>query len=87
MLESILHYNPDITVAQLADREAAAELAQRLGIKVADADGLGKIQTEIFEKTVEDRLLEPTFITAYPGQSHEQFFLMHPAVEDRTGHG
>ncbi len=21
------------------------------------------------------------------GQSHEQFFLMHPAVEDRTGHG
>jgi len=68
VLESILHYNPDITAAQLADREAAAELAQRLGIKVADADGLGKIQTEIFEKTVEDRLMEPTFITAYPAE-------------------
>ncbi len=68
VLESILHYNPDITTAQLADREAAAELAQRLGIKVADADGLGKIQTEIFEKTVEDRLMEPTFITAYPAE-------------------
>ena len=28
--------------------------------------GLGKIQIEIFEKTVETRLRQPTFITAYP---------------------
>jgi lysyl-tRNA synthetase class 2 len=27
---------------------------------------LGKVQIEIFEKTVEDKLLQPTFITAYP---------------------
>lgn len=28
--------------------------------------GLGKVQIEIFEKTVESRLKDPTFITAYP---------------------
>ena len=39
-----------------------------MGIKVELSDGLGKVQTEIFEKTVEDRLMEPTFITAYPAE-------------------
>ncbi|NNC54728.1 MAG: lysine--tRNA ligase, partial [Pseudomonadales bacterium] len=28
--------------------------------------GLGKIQIEIFEKTAEEKLVEPTFITEYP---------------------
>jgi lysyl-tRNA synthetase class 2 len=68
VLESILHYNPEITAEDLAERERAAEVAQRLGIPVAAGDGLGKIQTEVFEKTVEDRLDEPTFITAYPAE-------------------
>ncbi|CAL1241570.1 lysine--tRNA ligase [Candidatus Methylocalor cossyra] len=68
VLESILHYNPTIQPEHLADRDSAARVAEQLGIKVAAGDGLGKIQTEIFEKTVEDRLFEPTFITAYPAE-------------------
>ena len=68
VLESILHYNPEIRAGDLAERESAAAIARRLGIPVAAGDGLGKIQTEIFEKTVEDRLFEPTFITAYPAE-------------------
>ena len=68
VLESILHYNPDIAAGDLAERASAAGIAQRLGIPVAATDGLGKIQTEIFEKTVEHRLMEPTFITAYPAE-------------------
>jgi lysyl-tRNA synthetase class 2 len=68
LLESIVHYNPGIASAALADRETAAGIAQSLGIQVAAADGLGKIQAEIFEKTVEHRLMEPTFITAYPAE-------------------
>ncbi|MEW6036799.1 MAG: lysine--tRNA ligase [Pseudomonadota bacterium] len=68
VLESILHYNPDIRAEQLAERGSAAAIAARLGIPVTAGDGLGKIQTEIFEKTVEDRLDEPTFITAYPAE-------------------
>ncbi len=68
VLESILHYNPELNAEDLAKRESAARIARRLGIQVAEEDGLGKIQTEIFEKIVEDQLFEPTFITAYPAE-------------------
>jgi len=66
VLESILHYNSDINLDNLATREAALEVAERLHIPVEDSYGLGKIQIEIFEKTVEEKLHEPTFITEYP---------------------
>lgn len=66
VLESILAYNPTIDAAQLDDRDSAAKLAEDLGIQVKAIYGLGKIQIEIFEKTVEEKLIEPTFITAYP---------------------
>jgi lysyl-tRNA synthetase class 2 len=68
LLGSVLHFNPDLTPEDLAEREAAAAVAKRLGIPVKPTDGLGKIQTEIFEKTVEHRLDEPTFITEYPAE-------------------
>ncbi|MDH5591676.1 MAG: lysine--tRNA ligase, partial [Gammaproteobacteria bacterium] len=64
--ESILHFNSAIKADQLATLEAARQVAEGLGIPLKDSYGLGKIQIEIFEKTVEHRLMEPTFITAYP---------------------
>ena len=64
--ESILHFNPDIQANELDDIETARQIAQRLQIPLKDSYGLGKIQIEIFEKTVEHRLKDPTFITAYP---------------------
>ncbi|HHJ16079.1 MAG TPA: lysine--tRNA ligase [Gammaproteobacteria bacterium] len=64
--ESILHYNPDLQAAQLEDLDAARKVAEALGIPLKDGYGLGKVQIEIFEKTVEQRLKDPTFITAYP---------------------
>jgi len=64
--ESILHFNPDVTDAQLDDLEQAREIAKRLEIPLKGSYGLGKVQIEIFEKTVEHRLMDPTFITAYP---------------------
>lgn len=64
--ESILHFNPDITAAELDDEQQARAIADRLGLPLKDSYGLGKVQIEIFEKTVEHRLLDPTFITAYP---------------------
>ena len=64
--ESILHFNEDITEADLDDPARARAVAERLGIPLKDNYGLGKVQIEIFEKTVEHRLMDPTFITAYP---------------------
>lgn len=66
VIESILHFNSDLTVEQLSDIESARQVASQLDIPLKDSYGLGKVQIEIFEKTVEHRLMEPTFITAYP---------------------
>jgi lysyl-tRNA synthetase class 2 len=66
VVESILHFNPTVTLEQLATLEAATTVAEDLGIPLKESYGLGKVQIEIFEKTVEERLMEPTCITAYP---------------------
>jgi lysyl-tRNA synthetase class 2 len=66
VFDSILHYNPEITAQQLSELGSARELAKGLGVKLKDSYGLGKVQIEIFEKTVEHRLMDPTFITKYP---------------------
>jgi len=64
--ESILHFNPDLKAEQLETLEAARQVAESLDIPLKASYGLGKVQIEIFEKTVEHRLKDPTFITAYP---------------------
>jgi len=64
--ESILHYNPDLTAGQLDELDSAKQIAQALKIPLKDSWGLGKVHIEIFEKTVEHQLKDPTFITAYP---------------------
>ena len=66
VFDSILHYNPEISAEQLADEQGARTIAEGLGIPLKDIWGLGKVQIEIFEKTVEHRLDNPTFITEYP---------------------
>ncbi len=66
VFDSILHFNPDLTAGDIESREAAVKVAEKLGIPVKEGYGLGKVQIEIFEKTVESRLMNPTFITAYP---------------------
>ena len=64
--QSILHFNPDVSAEDLDDLDKARAIATRLEIPLKDSYGLGKVQIEIFEKTVEHRLMDPTFITAYP---------------------
>ncbi|MGZ8215273.1 MAG: lysine--tRNA ligase, partial [Methylosarcina sp.] len=66
VFESILRFNPELTSSDIDNREGAARIARKLGLPIKDSYGLGKIQIEIFEKTVESRLMNPTFITAYP---------------------
>ncbi|MBE9568496.1 MAG: lysine--tRNA ligase [Proteobacteria bacterium] len=66
VFDSILYYNPEVKAETLSDLASARELAESLGVKLKDGYGLGKVQIEIFEKTVEHRLMDPTFITEYP---------------------
>ena len=66
--DSILHFNPNVTAEQIDTLEGATTVAKSLHIPLKDSYGLGKVQIEIFEKTVEHRLLQPTFITEYPAE-------------------
>ena len=51
----------------LTSREKALAFARSLGDEPKSKDeGLGAILTEIFELTVEKKLIQPTFITQYP---------------------
>ena len=68
VFDSILQYNPDITAEQLIDEAGARKIAADLHIPLKDSWGLGKVQIEIFEKTVEHLLEQPTFITMYPAE-------------------
>ncbi len=67
--EAILKYNPQLKAADIESLEAARKAAASLQIPVQDEFGLGKVQVEIFEKTVETKLLQPTFITAHPAET------------------
>ncbi|HEY1138347.1 MAG TPA: lysine--tRNA ligase [Xanthomonadaceae bacterium] len=64
--EAVRECNPEISVADCRDREALAAHCARLKIHVKPAYGWGKLLLEIFEKTVEADLIQPTFITHYP---------------------
>ena len=66
VFDSILQFNDTIKADELADESGARAIAESLGIPLKDSWGLGKVQIEIFEKTVEHRLDQPTFITEYP---------------------
>ncbi len=64
--EVVLKYNPDLDASRLRDPDYLRSVCSDLGIKMQDNYGSGKLLIEIFEKTCESRLREPTFITAYP---------------------
>ncbi len=64
--ESILEFNPELGAGDIDEPDRARAVADKLGIPLKDSYGPGKVQIEIFEKTVEGRLADPTFITAYP---------------------
>ena len=68
VLEAILKYMPELTLEQLQSRESAVQVAEEVGIEVQPGWGLGKIQIEIFEEVAEHKLIQPTFITAYPAE-------------------
>ncbi len=64
--EAVRELNPEISVADCRDRDALAVHCTRLKIPVKKGYGWGKLLLEIFEKTVEGGLIQPTFITHYP---------------------
>ena len=66
MEEVIIKYHPNIDKNNIREREYLANFAKKINIEILDTYDSGKIQIEIFDKTCESKLLEPTFIYSYP---------------------
>ncbi len=64
--EAVLRHNQGLTAGDLESVEKLAAYARGLGLETKPTYGTGKLQLEIFEKTVEEKLKDPTFIMAYP---------------------
>jgi len=64
----LVHFNPGIERAKLREVEYLRGYCDRLGIAYLPGDGAGKLQFDMFEKTAEHRLLQPTFVYAYPAE-------------------
>ena len=66
MADAILECNPGLDASDLDREDRVREYAGSLGIAIEPRYGRGKLWQEIFERTVEDTLRQPTFITAHP---------------------
>ena len=66
MADAILECNPGLEAADLDRDDRVRAYAESLGVAVESHHGRGKLWQEIFEKTAEDTLRQPTFITAHP---------------------
>ncbi len=63
--EAVLEYG-DIDAKHLDDRDLALAYARSIGLDLPADIGYGKLLMEIFEEVAEHKLIQPTFITAYP---------------------
>ncbi len=64
--ELVLEANPALELARSRDPVYLLEYADGLGLHVEPTWGAGKLLLELFEKTVEPKLQQPTFVTGYP---------------------
>jgi lysyl-tRNA synthetase, class II len=66
--QAVIEHNPGIDPLSLRDVTYLRKRCEQLAIKFQPEDGAGKLLIELFEKTVESTLLDPTFVYAYPAE-------------------
>jgi lysyl-tRNA synthetase class 2 len=63
--DAIIQYG-GIAAEVLADNASIISCARGLGLSIKDTDAPGVVMMAIFEELVEDKLIQPTFVTHYP---------------------
>ena len=66
--QAILASNAGLEAHSLREVGYLQQACRKLGLEVRQQDGAGKLQLDIFEKTVEHTLLDPTFVLSYPAE-------------------
>ena len=62
----VLSYNKELNKKDLNNRSALEKYLKLLGKKIDKNWGSGRLLLEIFEETVEEKLINPTFVIEYP---------------------
>jgi lysyl-tRNA synthetase class 2 len=62
----LVEHNPGLERARLREAGYLRTLLDAKGVPYAPADGAGKLQMALFDRTVEATLVQPTFVYAYP---------------------
>ncbi len=62
----LLEHNPGLDPLSLRDVGYLRRVLDERGIAYTPGDGAGKLQIELFDKTCEHALVQPTFVYAYP---------------------
>ena len=62
----VLEHNPELSIDDLTNLEKLTSYLKSLKVPFKESWGPGKILLEIFEKIVENKLIQPTFVTEYP---------------------
>ena len=66
--DSLRRAHPALTGDRVRDRKLLAKLCAERGVEPQPQSGAGKLQYELFEKTVETTLRGPVFVTQYPAE-------------------
>ena len=62
----VLEHNPELSIEDLTNLDKLTSHSKSIKVPFKESWGPGKILLEIFEKTVENKLIQPTFVTEYP---------------------
>ena len=66
LVDAVLEHNPELSRVDLRDFDRMAQYLTEMSVNVKPEWKAGKLLFEIFEKTVEANLWDPTFIIGYP---------------------
>ncbi|MDP1681356.1 MAG: lysine--tRNA ligase [Burkholderiales bacterium] len=69
MVQAVLHYHPEFTLAQVNDPQFLISYFEQHKFEYRKGDGIGGLQTTLFEETTEHLLFDPTFIVDYPAET------------------
>lgn len=62
----VLEHNPELNNDDLTNLDKLRSYSKSLKVPFKESWGAGKVLLEIFEKSVETNLIQPTFVTEYP---------------------
>ena len=62
----VIEFNKSLSKDDLSDKQKLQDILKDKKVKIEKSWGTGRMLLEVFEETVESKLIDPTFVTQYP---------------------